>query len=217
MCGGVEDDVKPLAIFGAGGHGREVACYARELGWDVAGFVDDACLDQQVDGLPVLGHLGALADPDAYAWLVAVGAAVSREAMHARLRAAGASTFATLVHPTAWVALSAVIGPGCVVAPLALVAHGARVGANVLINNHASIGHDSVVGDHGVLCPYATTNGSVTLGPAVFLGTAAIVAPGRTVGSHSRLAAGALAREDVGAGSLVVGNPGVAMPRYPHP
>lgn len=206
--------MKPLAIFGAGGHGREVASYALELGWQVAGFVDDAHPRGAVEGIAVLGSLADVTEPDAYAWLVGVGAAVTRAALHARLVAAGASTFATLVHPTAWVAPSAVLGPGTVIAPLALVAHASRVGANVLLNTHASVGHDGVVGDHCVLSPLATTNGSVRLGEAVFLGTAAVVAPQVTVGARSRFAAGALARTDVPAGSLVIGNPGVATPRY---
>src|SRR5258706_3362822 len=54
---------KKLAIYGAGGLGREIACMLKDIRqhggrWDVIGFFDDGKKkDSVIDDLPVLGGL----------------------------------------------------------------------------------------------------------------------------------------------------------------
>ena len=200
--------MRPLVVFGAGGFGREVHAYALDAGLPVVGFVDDvvgvrAGTERQP---PVLGGLADVEDVTRYEWVVALGDAGSREQVSRRLRDRGA-TLATVVHPTAYVARSAEVGPGCVLAPFAMVGAHATVGADVALNTYASVGHDAVVGDHCVFSPYSTVNGNVTLEPVVFLGSGAIVTPGRRVGRWSKVSVGAVVTRDVEPGSLVAGNP----------
>jgi sugar O-acyltransferase (sialic acid O-acetyltransferase NeuD family) len=208
--------VKPLAIFGAGGFGREVYAYAVDAGLPVAGFVDDTPDPLSGYDLPttVLGALSSIGDVASYDFVVALGDAGNREKVYRRLRERRA-TFVSVVHPTAYVASSAMVGEGCVVAPFAMVGAHATVGANVALNTYASVGHDSVIGDHCVFSPYSAVNGNVTLGAAVFLGSAAIVTPGRHVGRASKISVGAAVTRDVEAGSLVAGNPAKGRVMFP--
>lgn len=208
--------MRPLAIFGAGGFGREVYAYAIDSGLAVAGFVDDAADPIAGYALPttVLGGLASIQDVGGYEWIIALGDAGNREAVHRRLRERGAR-FVSVVHPTAYVATSAVVGEGCVVAPFAMVGAHSTVGANVALNTYASVGHDAVIGDHCVLSPYSAVNGNVTLGSGVFLGSAAIVTPGRWVGRASKVSVGAAVTRDIEAGSLVAGNPAKGRVMFP--
>jgi sugar O-acyltransferase (sialic acid O-acetyltransferase NeuD family) len=208
--------VKQLAIFGAGGFGREVYAYAVDAGMSVAGFVDDT--EDPLAGYDlastVLGGLSSIEDVTRYEWVIALGDAGNREKVYRRLRERGA-TFTSVVHPTAYVASSAVVGHGCVVAPFAMVGAHSTVGANVAVNTYASVGHDAVVGDHCVFSPYSAVNGNVTLGAGVFLGSAAIVTPGRRVGRASKISVGAAVTRDIEAGSLVAGNPAKGRVMFP--
>lgn len=202
-----------VIIAVAGGFGRELAVYAQEAGYLVSGFLHDlAAHPRSLDGIelpgPVLGPAEDYDPREGELVAIGLGDVTPRRALAARLAARGAR-FATIVHPSAWVAPDAVLGEGTVLAPFAFVGRGARVGRCGLLNTHASVAHDGLVGDGCVLAPYATTNGWVTLGDDVFLGTHAVVTPRRSVGAGSSLSAGAVAFSDVPAGCVYAGNPAV--------
>lgn len=209
---------QPLAIFGAGAFGREVLAYAQDLGLNVAGFVDDnaAALDGFDVTVPLLGPFAALPEPARYDWIVAIGDPTVRRTVHDTIVGAG-GRLVTLLHPTAYVAKQATVGPGCVICPFAFVAIFVTLGENVVLNTYASAGHDSRIGSHSVLSPYAVVNGFVTLGTATFLGTHATVIPGRHVGAAARVGAGSVVTRDVDAGYLVLGTPAKGRPTYPIP
>ena len=200
--------MKKSLIFGAGGFGREVLAYARDSGLCVAGFVDEngSALERFDLGVGVVGDLDSVPNVSEFSWIVALGSASSRQRAAAALAARGAQ-FANVIHPTAYVASAARLGPGVIVCPFAMIAAHSQVSFNVAINTYASVGHDAVVGPSSVLSPYATVNGNVILGSAVFLGSGAIVTPGRSIGAHSKISAGAVVTRDVEPGSLVAGNP----------
>jgi len=199
--------MKPLVIVGAGGFGREVFGYATDLGWDLAGFIDDR--PSALEGSTIRSEvIGTFADVDArdFTWLIGVGDPQARRRLAAQVVLQG-GVLGQLVHPTAYVARTASLGPGTIVCPFGLVASAAMVGANVVVNTYASIGHDAIVGDATVFSPYATANGNVTLGDAVFLGTSAVVTPGKTIGSQSKISAGTVCSRSFQAGSLITGTP----------
>jgi sugar O-acyltransferase (sialic acid O-acetyltransferase NeuD family) len=204
-----------LVVACAGGFGREVAAYARDAGFEVAGFLHDleaypGSLDGVALGGPVLGTTEAYEPRDGELLAIGLGDVAPRRALAEELIARGAA-LATIVHPRAWVAPSATVGAGVVVAPFAFVGPDASVGDLSILNTYASIGHDTVVGRCCVLAPYAVANGRVTLEDEVFLATHATVTPRRRVGGGSAVSAGSVVFRDLPAGSLVSGNP--ARPR----
>jgi UDP-3-O-[3-hydroxymyristoyl] glucosamine N-acyltransferase len=116
--------------------------------------------------------------------------------------------FATLVHPSASVARTAVVGEGSVVCPFAVLSDSSQLGRHVLVNYYSSLGHDARVGDFSVLSPYATMGGHAIAADDVFLGMHAVVGPRRKIGSRSKISAGSCALHDVSPDSLVFGVPG---------
>ncbi len=197
-----------LSIIGAGGFGREVLAYARDVGLAIAGFIDDRAnaLDGFEVGARVIGGLEHVRPTDDDRFVIAIGDPVVRWRVAGALAARGAR-FATIVHPTAYVAPGAQLGAGAVLAPFTFVGPSARLGTHAVLNTYASIGHDANVGTCAVFSPYAVANGATSVGAGAFLGTHAAVVLGASLGAWAKLGAGATAVSDIEAGMLALGTP----------
>lgn len=113
-----------------------------------------------------------------------------------------------LVHSTAFVSNSALIGPGTQVLAMGIVAAGVRLGQACVVNHKASVDHESVIGDGVFLAPGATVLGQVTVGDCSTIGAGAVVLPRLRIGEDCMIGAGAIITRDVPDGMIVVGNPG---------
>ena len=210
-----------LAIFGAGGLGREVLVLVQQLnaagaGWELTGFYDDrAPATPTVGGLPYLGtaaDLNAVAEPLAVA--LAVGSSASRAAVAAGLTSPQL-WFPPLVHPA--VALvpeqRIALGAGCVVQQGCMLTCDITLGRFVLLNLGCTVGHDAVLDDFCSLMPHANVGGGAHLGAGCYLGTAATVIHQVRVGAGTTLGAGAVAVRDLPPGITAVGVPARALRR----
>jgi sugar O-acyltransferase (sialic acid O-acetyltransferase NeuD family) len=206
-----------IIIVGAGGFGREVLQWARHA-WPehvgkIGGFLSDNphALDGHAATLPILGTPDDFEPRLGDRLVLAIGIRGVRRQVAERLAARGAR-FLTLIHPTAIVADTAVIGAGTVICPYAVVSDAVRLGRFVLVNYHASLGHDAEAGDFAVLSPYATLGGYAAVGADVFLGMHAAVGPETRVGDRSVVAANSCALANVAEATLVHGVPGRSGP-----
>lgn len=202
---------RPLIVVAAGGLGRDLAAYAPEAGFDVVGFLhDEHAHPGSLDGVGVadrvLGALEGHVVRDDVEYAIGLGDVAPRAQVAARLLDGGAR-LATVVHPLAWVAPSASIGAGVVIAPFAFVGPNAVVQDLTVINTHASVAHDAHLGRGSVLAPYAALTGRVRVDEEVYVATHATIAPRRRVGRGSTVGAGSVVLHDVGEEVLAHGNP----------
>jgi sugar O-acyltransferase (sialic acid O-acetyltransferase NeuD family) len=202
-----------LVVYGGGGHGRVVLDAAQAAGARVLGFLDDRLTaGSAVDGLPVLGNAGWLAEHAGLAVALGVGDNAIRERIASEIVRAG-SRLATVIHPRAVVAASAKVEAGAVVLAFAVVNPGARVGRGAIVNSGAVVEHDVELGEFSHVSPNATLGGAAQLGRAAHVGLAGCVLPGRSVGAGSTVGAGAVVTRDIGTGVVVVGVPARSVPR----
>ena len=205
-----------LYIVGAGGLGREVLAYARDSGKDaadgaafeIAGFLDDRrdALQGFDVGTAVVGSTSDVRIEPHHRYVIAVGDPAVRWRLAGALARRGAR-FASIVHPSAYVARGARIGSGCILAPFSFVGPSAHLHSHVVLNTYASIGHDGVVEPCAVLSPYAVANGGTVIGAGAFFGTHATLIVGKKVGAWAKLGAGATAYADIEPGALALGTP----------
>lgn len=201
-----------VTIIGAGGFGREVFQYAHDTGrFRVVGFLDDRQADELTipDGLPLVGSISAYEPSEGQRFLMAVGDPEARAKIAKRIQASGGQ-FETIVHPASYVASTASIGKGSIIAPFASVGASAALAELCQVHFYASVAHDVRVGKYSALSPYAAVNGGGRLGECSFMGTRATVNPLKAVGDHSKVAAGAVVYQDVPDWSLAAGNPAKA-------
>jgi len=201
-----------LIIVGAGGFGLEVAAYAQDItqsrlqALTLTGFLDDTKgVGTLHRGVAVLGTLESPIEPDAL-YVIAIGATENRKMVADKLAARGAR-FATLLHPAAYVADSARLGEGTIMAPFSFAGPACEMGRHGLLNIYASMAHESRAGDCVTLSPYAGTHACAVLEDGVFLGAHAVVTKDVRIGANAKLAAGAVAYNDVPQGANALGNP----------
>jgi UDP-perosamine 4-acetyltransferase len=200
-----------LLIIGGGGHAKVVIDLARRLGvWRIVGVLDDApnLAGKMVLGCPVLGGTERLQEfaGGGVAFVVAIGANALRQRLQNMATAAGLLAV-ELVHPSAMVAESAVVGPGAVVMAGAVINAEAKIGEGVIVNTGALIDHDCCLGAYCHIAPGAALCGEVTVGARSLVGVGASVIPGVSIGDDCVVAAGAAVVRLVPSGSKVAGVP----------
>lgn len=194
-----------VLILGAGGLGREVFWWAKEVGMEPLGFIDDnpGALGSRTGYAPILG--GVETAPLDCPVLCAIGQNTVRRVCVERLRARGAH-FASLIHPQAKV-LHSEIGHGSILAPFAYIGADAHVGAFLFMQTGAVLGHDVRAGDFLRLDTTAFVGGYATLGHHVTLHTGAQIMPGKYVGDGCTIGAGAVLLNNLHASATVFGIP----------
>ncbi|GAB2473418.1 transferase [Hymenobacter qilianensis] len=213
---------RPLAIFGAGGLGREVLMLIHQINayeptWHITGFYDDVRPPaNSIHGVPYLGtatDLNAVTEP--LHVTIAVGNSRSRANVVERLTSSQLS-FATLVHPA--VAREPYqqveVGVGCIISQGCILTCDIVLGKHVLLNLGCTIGHDAVLGDFCSLMPHANIGGATYLETGVYLGTNATVIDRVRVGAHAIIGAGAVAVRDLPPSCTAVGVPASVIKRH---
>lgn len=197
-------DASPIAVIGAGGHGKVVLSTLLAAGHAVAGFFDD---DRGRHGSEILGVevLGAPSDM--------IGLGIHRAILgigsnRVRRQLDGLDLeWPSLAHPAACVDRSAGLDPGSVVFAGAVVQPDCRLGRHCIVNTAALVDHDCRVGDYAHIAPGARIAGGVSIGAGSLLGIGCAVLPGVTIGDWAIIGAGAVVVGDVPDGATVKGVP----------
>ena len=201
-------------IVGGGAFGREVLSWAcslsaAERGWEAECFLDrDGSSMSGFSGLP-LQHIG---DPAEYQpvegdlFILAIGDPHAKDVIASRLLALGAH-FASIIHPTAVVAMGANLGEGVVVGPHSYIATNARLGNFSSVNSLSGIGHDAIIGQSSTMSSQVDIMGRVSLGERCFVGSGARILPGISVSEQCKIGAGSIVVKNLKASSSVFAAP----------
>lgn len=206
---------KPVVIIGAGGFAREVLDIFDDLNaltpaYEVLGFIVDPEYGNpgdMVNGKPILGGFGWLANnPDVYC-ICGVGAPEHRFKLIERSRDVGAR-FCTVIHPSVIRSRWVEIGEGTVITAGCILTNQIKVGNHVHVNLGCTIGHDVVMNDFVTLAPGVHVSGNVVMEQGCYVGTGANIIEKKRIGSWSIVGAGSTITKDVPPNTTVVGVPG---------
>lgn len=202
-----------LFIVGAGGFGREVFAWMKQMPewetrWDFAGFLDDnhAALDGFSSGARVVAGISGFAPRAGDEMVCAIGAPEVRLRIARELQAAGA-VFPIIRHPLSAVGDNCRLGAGTILCPGAMLTSNVTLGDFVIVNLGATVGHDARVGDAAILSPHADVTGFAVVEACVMLGAHAVVLPSARVGRGAKVGAGSVVLRSVPAGATVFGVP----------
>ena len=212
--------MRQLAIYGAGGAGRELAWLAESCsdettgeGYEVACFIDDqpAKHGKLINGIPVMGLTAARQRFPAALLLGGVGNPGTRQLLTERAAAAGYK-FASLVHPRVEKSKWLEIGAGTVVCAGSYLMPNIVLGRHVQVSLDCTVGHDVIMRDYTTLAPGVHVSGWVHFGKRVYVGTGASIINGTedaplVLGDDVVVGAGACVTKSVPGGLTVVGVP----------
>lgn len=203
---------KKLIIVGAGGMGREVLQWVKDINsteptWDILGFIDDnadALNDIKCD-YNIIGSISEWQVKEDEYFALAIASPMLKEKIVSDLKSRNAK-FATIIHPYTRIGSFNCIGEGSIIYP------GAAISVNVSIGKFVTmlgsiIGHDARVGDYTSIMGTCNINGGVKIGKRVFLGCQTVTVPGRKIGDDAYVAAGSVVMTNIRSGIRVMGNP----------
>lgn len=197
--------IPQLVIVGAGGHAGVLAEIVNLSGrYRLAGFTDPKpnIKGKQILGSPVLGtdevlpELLAQGIENAIVGVGSVGDNGLRKSLFEKIIIIGFH-LVTLIHPTAVISSTAILGRGSVVMANATINTNAKIGDNAIINSGAIIEHDCILGDHVHIASGACLASGVQIGPESHIGVGTSVIQGISVGPGSLIGAGAVVVRDI--------------------
>jgi sugar O-acyltransferase (sialic acid O-acetyltransferase NeuD family) len=206
--------MKDIAIYGAGGLGREIALLIRQINdvkptWNLLGFYDEKPFSGFRNGLP---YLGALSELNAISYelnlIIAIGNCQVKKQVFERI-ANSFIRFPVLLHPTVILQpyQNIEIGQGSVIGQNCVLTTDLKIGKHVWVSPACNLTHDSEIADFSSLMYAVNISGNVKLETATFLGTNATVLQGLSIGENSIIGAGAVVTKSIPANCTAVGVP----------
>lgn len=191
--------MKDVVIFGTGAVAAEITSQLEDSDWGekagirIKGYVasDDAGLLHWKEYKYESPYLGNFFDykieTEDYFVLALGNYRVKRKIVDEIKRRGG--KFITLIHPTAIVAKTAVIGEGNVLDPFTIIGPNVRLGDFNLLTSQSIVSHDCIVGDYNF---FATSLlcGHNCVGDDNYFGIRATTVPDVVVGNRNTIQAG---------------------------
>lgn len=208
-----------IAIYGAGGFGREVACLINSINekkkkWNIIGFFDDTkSTDETVSSLPILGGLNEL-----NGWKEPISLVIAIASPAALKKISGSIfnnniTFPNLIAPDVNLLDSEnlKIGKGNIICSGGFISCDIRIGNFNIMNCHISLGHDVIIGSYNCLMPAVRISGNVTAQDGNFFGVSSVVLQRLKIGNSVTLGAGSVLIRNPKSDSTYVGNPALII------
>lgn len=193
-----------LYVYGAGGHGLVVAEAAEAAGWEVLAIIDTQPPASLVGRWRVLDAVPQGAAGKGV--IVAIGDNMARRRVGADLAGEGLK-LVNIVHPSAVVSTTALLGRGIYIGPQAVVNAQASLADGVIVNSAAVVEHHCQINAYTHVGPRAALCGNVKVGSMVTIGAGASVIPGKSIADDCIIGAGAAVVDDISGHQTVVGVP----------
>ena len=207
--------MKNIAIYGAGGFGREVACLLREINevtpqWNFVGFFDDGVpAGTRLSDGSALGGIDAL---NAVAEPLALVFAIARPQTLKKLVAAVSNPrieFPNLIAPDVHFRdrTRVTMGRGNIINTRAALSCDCAFGDFNLCVFDNVFGHDSRIGDFNIFFTGTRISGNVKIGSGNVFGAASTVLQNLKIGDGNTLAASSLLLTPAGNDASYIGVP----------
>lgn len=205
-----------IAIYGAGGFGKEVACILNKINeikptWNLIGFFDDGVeVGTQISHFgKILGGSDTLNQwPESISIAFAIGSPKIIELLVGKIQNPKVD-YPNIIHPEVFFAdpISLKMGRGNVVVRGCSFSVDVSVGDFNQFNSISALAHDVVVGSFNVFMPLTRISGEVNIGSSNIFGLNTLVLQKIKIGNHVRTGPGAVLMTKPKDGNLYTGNP----------
>lgn len=207
--------MKNIAIFGAGGFGREVKTIIDEINkvtpetYNFIGFFDDGF----EKGTLVNNHtiLGGINDIKNYNNQIAIVVCIAdpkiKEKIISKIDNQNVE-FPSIIHPRASISNDFVaIGKGCIICESTIITCNINIKDFVILNLMCTVGHDTTIENFCSFMPSVNISGEVLIEKSVYIGTGAKIINLLTIGENTIIGAGAVVSKSLPKNCTAVGIP----------
>ena len=210
---------RDIAIYGAGGFGREVLCLINAINqkepiYNFIGFFDDGLpVGTVVSEYKVIGGINELNyynTPLSIA--IAIGNPQKIESIVEKIRNEKIE-FPNLIAPNVVIFDQSKIkfGKGNIVTFNCILSLDVKIGDFNILNCGVIVGHDISIGNYNVINPAVRISGAVDMGNSNFLGVNSIILQEKKIGNNTTVGANSVIMRHTKDNCLYVGNPAVLM------
>lgn len=208
--------MRNIAVFGAGGLGREIACLIRMINeenptWNLIGFFDDNP-DLKGTSNEYGKVLGGMDDLNVWAEpldvVLAIGSPRAIKLVSERITNPRIS-FPNLIAPgTIFLDRDNIsFGKGNIICVGCSFSCNVHVGNFNLFNSFISVGHDTTIANYNALMPAVRISGAVQIGEENFIGCAAVILQQIKIGRQTTIGANATVLRKTKDGNTYMGTP----------
>lgn len=207
--------MKKVAVFGAGGLGREVQDMIEQINtadvqYEFIGFFDDGVEKGiTVNGYPVIGGINELNQYESELCLaLAIGNPIIKRKVFEKISNSNIS-FPTLIHPNVFIGNMKYnkIGNGCIICAGNIITVNIVIEDFVILNLSCTVGHDTTIGRFSSFMPTVNISGEINIGKCVYVGTGAKIINQLNIGDNSIIGSGAVVTTNLPANCTAVGVP----------
>lgn len=208
--------MKDIAIYGAGGFGREIACLLKRINreangnWNLIGFFDDGITAGSKNEYgEVLGNIDTLNSWDRPLSLAfAIGSPKAVAAIHSKISNSNIDYPNILAPDTLFLDKDNVrMGIGNVFCSRCLISCNVAIGDFNTFNGYITVGHDTVIGNYNSIMPAVKISGGVKIGLKNFIGVNSVILQYKSIGNETTIGAGAVVLRNTVDGNTYIGNP----------
>ncbi|MDD4500245.1 MAG: NeuD/PglB/VioB family sugar acetyltransferase [Bacteroidales bacterium] len=207
--------MKKIAIYGAGGFGREVACLIRKINeqsseWELIGFFDDGIEQGTKNEYGVV--LGGIVEVNTFPEELAVVLAIASPKIVEKIVENITSSkiyYPNIISPDViYLDKDNVnIGKGNIICSGSLLSCNVSLGDFNILNGFIPIGHDTQIGSFNSFMPAVKISGEVTIGNRNFFGVNSVVLQQIKIGNDTVVGANSLILRKTKDGMTYVGSP----------
>ena len=207
-----------IAIYGAGGFGREIACLIHAINkvepeWNIVGFFDD---DASLKGASnnygvILGGIEMLNSwSEPLAVVMAIGSPKILETVVGKINNPTIK-FPNIIAPDVCVLDKEdfILGQGNVISFRCMISCHVQLGNFNLFNWDTFLGHDTSIGNFNVFNPSVRISGAVKIDNANFFGVSSVVLQQKKIGNNTVVATNSVIMRNTVDHCTYVGNPAV--------
>ena len=199
---------KSLLIIGSGGHAKAVIDALSSSGKIPLGVIDlnFKNKEEKILGVDVIGDISLLEsyNNNETQVAIAIGDNDKRKEVFFLLKNMDFKVL-TVIHHTAYISKSALIGEGVFVSAGAIINSESNIGDNTIINSGVIVEHETRIGDHCHLAPGVKIGGRSSVENNSFVGIGSSIANNIKIGRRVIIGAGSVIIQDVETNSTVVG------------
>jgi sugar O-acyltransferase (sialic acid O-acetyltransferase NeuD family) len=188
--------MKELALFGYGGHAREVAA---QISQDVVFFVDDIYASENIRPFSSF-------KPEEFSLMIAVADPKQRQQISQRVPF-GTEYFSFVHNSVLMLSPDIEIGEGSFIGANSILTTNIKIGKHAILNRGNQIGHDTRIGDFFSAMPGSIISGNSDIKDRVYLGTNSTIIEGKKVVSDVTVGANGVVIRNISEPGTYVGVP----------